>query len=245
MSRCGPFLPASTRRTTSALAAASPRAAPRATPAPARGRPGPRCSDGSRRRHRRRGRWRGPWSSNSSRPSAPWTTMARWRPVGHQDTEHLLRHGGIAHTDDLQSRPGRVGQRPEEVEDRGHAELAAHGDGEAHGGMKARREAEPDARLLDAAGHTDGPEVDDDTERLEDVGRPGRRRRGAAPVLAHPRPRAGHHQGGDGRHVDRPAAVTTGPARVDDVLGVVARAAARRGPAWPAPGRSSPRPSRP
>ena len=67
----------------------------------------------------------------------------------------------------------------------GIAELATRRSGVTERGMEARREAEPDAGLLDATRDAGGIELERDAERFEEVRGTARRRRGAVAVLAH------------------------------------------------------------
>ena len=66
---------------------------------------------------------------------------------------HHRRHPRSAQPIARRGRPGRVGQRAEEVEERRHAQLAARGPACRIDGWKTRREAEADADLGDACGH--------------------------------------------------------------------------------------------
>ena len=116
--------------------------------------------------------------------------------------------------------PRRVGERAEEVERGGHAELAcAAGPSEAHRRVEPRREAEPDAGLVDAARDAVRAEVDRDAERLEHVGRAALRRRGPVAVLRDPRARARRDERGHRRDVDGARAVAAGAAGVDQRAG--------------------------
>ena len=133
-----------------------------------------------------------------------------------EGVRHALCHRRVRHAQDAAAHAGRVGERAEEVERRGCPELAARRAGEPQGGVVLGREAEPDPGLVDAAGDAGRTEVDHDAERLEDVGRATRRRRGAVPVLGDPHARARDDQRRQGRDVDGAGAVAAGPARVDD-----------------------------
>ena len=73
--------------------------------------------------------------------------------------------------------------------------------------------------LVDAAGDPGGTEVDHDAERLEDVGRARRRRRGAAPVLAHPGPAPATTRAAMVDTLIEQTAVPAGPAGVDHSSG--------------------------
>ena len=253
MSRCGPLPPLRTSPTKTALVAASE---PRRSSRPTRVIPNSVASTVHRRTREGQRPRLGPIGhveqldhvGRAGRGQlvevvGPVDDHGPAAAVGGQHPDHLVGHGGVAHPHHLVARPPRVGQGPEEVEDRGDPELTTHGAGEAHGRVEARREAEAHARLVDAAGHAFGPEVDR-PPRAPPARRPNRRWSGGpAAVLAHPGAGAGHHEGGDGRDVDATSAVATGPAGVDQVARRLA--AVRRGRAWPGRSRPSPRSSRP
>ena len=82
----------------------------------------------------------------------------RHHPVGRVDAEKLA----------LDAR--RVGQRPEQIEDRADAELAPRRTDMAHRGVMGGGEHEADAGLGDAAADAVRRLVDLDAERREDVG---------------------------------------------------------------------------
>ena len=148
----------------------------------------------------------------------PVVTEEHQRPLDperRQRAHDPLGHHRIRHPDGAAGRAGRVGERTQEVERRGRAQLAAHRCGEAHRRVEALGEAEPDADLAHAAGHALGPEVDHHTERLEHVDRPALRRRGTAAVLGDPRARCGGDDRGHGRDVHRAGAVAAGTTGVD------------------------------
>ncbi len=137
--------------------------------------------------------------------------------VGLEHPEHRLGHRRIAHPDHLPVRPGGVGKRAEQVEDRRCAERPAHRGGVAHRRMEARGEAEAEPHLLDAVGDSGRAEVDGNAERLQHVGRARPRGGSSAAVLADPAARPGYYAGGHGRDVDRPRPVAAGAARVDEI----------------------------
>ena len=91
------------------------------------------------------------------------------RSVGGEHAEHLLAHRRVAYANHLTFGMSRVCERAEEVEHRRDPELAPHRYRMAHRGVKARREAEPDAGLGDALGHAGGAEIDHHPERFKDV----------------------------------------------------------------------------
>src|SRR5260370_37542073 len=98
-------------------------------------------------------------------------------PPGSVDTEHgegtddTLGHRRVGHADGAAGRPGRVRQGSEEVEGGGDAELSAGGRGVTERGVEARREAEPDAGVGDAAGDAGRSEGDRDAPRFAGVRR--------------------------------------------------------------------------
>ncbi|GAB1816117.1 hypothetical protein MUNTM_51600 [Mycobacterium sp. MUNTM1] len=94
-------------------------------------------------------------------------------PTRGEHPRHHLGQLGERAADQSGPRPGRIGQRPKEIEDRRHADLAAHRGGVPVGRVEQRREAEPDADLGEAACDLFGAEVDADAERLERVGAAG------------------------------------------------------------------------
>ena len=105
----------------------------------------------------------------------------------------------------------------------GTPELAARRAHEPQRRVVPLREAEPDADFGDAALHAGRAELHRDAQRLEHVGRPALRRRGAVAVLHDARAGARGDQRGDGRHVDRAGAIAAGAARVDRAVGHVDR----------------------
>ena len=219
MSRCGPGSPASTRRASSALVAGSP---------PTRASAGDGAMPRSLGIDARRSR------TSPSRSSTTWrrgrggelvepvVAVDDQRPLGApapRARRPCARPCGVGDADHLPADTGRVGQRAEEVEGGGDAELAPGGTGVAHRGVEPGREAEADAGLGHAAGHLVGAAVDAHAERLEQVGRAGRRRRRPVAVLAHPPAGAGHDERREGRDVDRVGAVAAGADDVDDGSG--------------------------
>ncbi len=141
-------------------------------------------------------------------------------PRRPEDARHDGRHGRIADPDQLTRGPCGVGQRPEEVEHGWHAELLADRPNETHRRVEALGETEPHAGRGDAARHTFGSELYRHTERLQHVGRPHRRRRGAVAVLAHRHAAPCRDEGRQRRHVDARQAVAACPHQVDRQLGI-------------------------
>ena len=141
------------------------------------------------------------------------------RPLGTELGEHrheAFRHRRVGDTHDLAFDARGVGERRGEVERGGRAELTARRRRETQAGVVARCEAEADAGFADAALDAGRTEVDDHTERLEDVGRTTLRRRGAPTVLCNTRACGGCDQRGHRGDVHRAGTVATGSTGVDD-----------------------------
>ena len=78
-------------------------------------------------------------------------------------------------TKHLEGRTGRIGQRPQQVEDAAHAQLAADRGGMFHGRMMSRREEKADAGLVNAVGHFLRGDVEFHTEGLQHISTTGLR----------------------------------------------------------------------
>src|SRR5690606_22684530 len=102
--------------------------------------------------------------------------------LGEDPGQHR-EHARIVHADRLRGGAGRVGERPEEVEDGGDADLLAGRPGEAQRRVVDRREAEGDARLGGHPGGLLGGQVELDAEVYEHVGGAARGGGGAVAVL--------------------------------------------------------------
>ena len=135
----------------------------------------------------------GPVVVSSSRPSPPWTISARSAPLAVQDAGHALGHAQVGHADEVAPHPAGVGERPEDVERRRDAEVAAGRArrGASPGGTAGRSRSPMPASATQRATPS-GPELDGDAERLEQVGGPAGRRGGPVAVLADLAPGAGH-----------------------------------------------------
>ncbi len=201
MSRSGPFSPSSKSRISAALCAGSP---PFRSSRRARAQPGLLGDDievrdpavvefGDLGRARR-------WSI-SSMPS-PCTTQARSLPSCPSTSAIGRTHCGANTPTSEAPRPGRVGQRPQQVEDRAGAELDAGRADVAGGAVVARRHQEADAGLPQAAPHDRHVGVDIDAERGQHVGRARFRREIAVAVLGHRHAAAGDDERGRGRDVE-------------------------------------------
>ena len=81
------------------------------------------------------------------------------------------------------ARPAGLVERAEHVEDRARPELPPHRRGVAHRRMVRRGEHEAEAEVVDRLGDPLGRLLEGEAERLEHVGRAGRRAHGPVPVL--------------------------------------------------------------
>ncbi|AGZ53968.1 hypothetical protein MKAN_02860 [Mycobacterium kansasii ATCC 12478] len=139
-------------------------------------------------------------------------------PARGKDPGHHLGEVSERAADQPRPRPGRIRQRPKQIEHRGHADLAAHHRGVPVRRMELRREAKTNPDFLEAAHHLIGIQVDAHPERFQGVGSPRQRRCRPVAVFDHGHTGGGHH---DGRHrgqVDRIDPVATG---TDDIDGVI------------------------
>ena len=142
--------------------------------------------------------------------------------AGPQRRQHAAQHRHPARLVDphhLVAGAGRVGQRPEQVEDGAHPQLAPDAGHRLEGGVEPLREEEADAHLGDGLLHHRRGRVDVDAQRPQHVGRAGARGDGAVAVLGHHHAGAGHHEGGGGRDVEGVPRVAAGAAGVDEDLG--------------------------
>ena len=126
----------------------------------------------------------------------------RFGPLGPGNAHHLRR------------RPRRVGQRPQDVEDRAHAQFLADRRDVLHRRMVVGREHETDAGLLDAAGDLLGLEVDVGTQAFQHIGAAALAADAAAAMLADLGASRGSHEHAAGGNVERVRSVTP---RADDV----------------------------
>ena len=121
----------------------------------------------------------------------------------------------MEHADQLVRRAGRIGERPEDVEDRAHAELLAHRRRVLHRAVVVRREHEADAGLGDALRDLLGRQHDVGAERLEHVGAARLRRHRAVAVLGDARAGRRGDEHRRGRDVERVRRVAAGADDVD------------------------------
>ena len=151
---------------------------------------------------------------SSSSPSSPRNTSAR-RPAPGEHLGHHRRHPRVGTADRAGDRLGRVGQRAEEVDDRGYAQLAARTGGVPEAGWNTGAKQNPMPTSATQRGDAVGRQVDGHAERLEHVGRAARGRRRAVAVLDDRRSRRGDDDGGHRRDVDRVRLVAAGADDVD------------------------------
>ncbi len=128
---------------------------------------------------------------------------------------HLERQLGIGHADDLMPGAGGIGERAKDVEHRPDADLLPGRAGEAHCRMEERRVHEPDSDLVNAAADRLGTQLDPDAESFKHVGRAAAAGHCPVPVLRHPHPGSGDHEGGDGRDIERSRGISAGTAGID------------------------------
>ena len=111
----------------------------------------------------------------------------------------------------------RVRERPEDVEDRARAELAPHRGCVTHRGVMQRCEHEAEPQPLDRLGDPLGRLIEDEAERLEDVGGARRRADGAVAVLGDCRAGRGCDDRRRGGDVERLRRIAAGPDHVDEI----------------------------
>ena len=151
-------------------------------------------------------------------PGSPCTTMPCSQPSAASACAMGSTHCARVHADQLAPRAGRVGQRPEQVEDRAHAQRAPHGPRVAHGGVVGGRVQVAEAVALDHLRGLLGREVDRHAERLEHVGRARARRGRAVTVLGDGAAAGGRDEGRRRGDVERARAVAAGAGGVDQVV---------------------------
>ena len=127
-------------------------------------------------------------------------------PLGREDAEQLPTCAR------------RIGQRPQEVEDRSNAQLAPHRHGVAHGPVMPLREHEPHADFADAAGDVLRCEFEARTRRLEQIGAAALARGAAVAVLGDMSARRRDDERRRRRHVEAfRTAASARPADIDQV----------------------------
>ena len=139
-------------------------------------------------------------------------------PPGAEQGQGLGQQGlklDPSDAEQLQRRGGGIGQRAEDVEDRGRAQLLPHRGDVFHGPMQKRRETEADAQFLQARLDARDVGLDVDAQFGQDVGRSAAAGGGAVAVFGHGDPGGGGHQRGRGADVERGRAVAAGAAGVD------------------------------
>ena len=149
----------------------------------------------------------------SSSPSSPRTTRAR--TSRRRSTSAMTgARVSLAHPMRALGAPPGVRERPQDVEHRGEAQLAAGRTGVTHRRVERLGEAEADAGPADAGHDVLRSQVDDDPELLEHVCGAGRRRGGPIAVLDDRCPAGRADERGHRRDVDRVRLVA---ARAHDV----------------------------
>jgi len=142
-------------------------------------------------------------------------------PARREHPRHHLGQFGERAADQPGPGPCRIGQRPKEIEDRRHPDLATHRRRVPVRRVKQWREAEPDPDLGEALRDLLGPQVDAHPERLERVGAAGQRRRRPIAVFDHRHARRRDHDRRHGGQVDGVDAIATGADDVDGTGGDV------------------------
>jgi hypothetical protein len=132
--------------------------------------------------------------------------------LGHVPEELVLGHADEGPLDE-----GRIRERSEDVEDGSKAQGPADRCQVAERVMEGRGEQESDPGAFDAGADYLRRRVEAHAERVEDVGRTHRRRRGPIAVLGDPHPASSHHERRHGGDVDRMQLVAAGADYVDSV----------------------------
>ncbi len=114
---------------------------------------------------------------------------------------------------------GGVGQWPQQVEHRAHAQRLAHGHGVAHGRVMTRGEEEGQAHLVQQTAEGARVQIQVHPQGLQDVGRAAGRAGRTVAMLGHRHAGGGGDQGGAGGDVEGAAAVAAGAAGVDGLAG--------------------------
>ncbi len=128
-------------------------------------------------------------------------------------------HPGVGHAHGLCGWPGRVGHRPEEVENGRDAKLAPGRGGMAERRVIKRGKQERDPGLRHQPLGLGGRQVDRNSERLEHVRSPARRGRRPVPVLDHPGPGGSRDDSAHRGDVDRARSVAAGTDQIDQAAG--------------------------
>ena len=132
----------------------------------------------------------------------------------HLDTDQIR----MKHSHEGVRRTGWIGQRPQDIKDRAHAQLAAHRCHVLHRRMVIRRKHEPDPGGLQAVGHLRRAQIDARAECFQHIGGTGLRRHPAIAMLGDFRTSSRSNEHGSGRDVEGVQAITAGPDNVNKVL---------------------------
>ena len=114
-------------------------------------------------------------------------------------------------------RRSRIGERPENVEDRAHTEFLADGGNVLHGRMVVGREHEADAALSDAGSDLLTVQHDVGAQRLQHISCTRLGGHASVAVLGDGAPCSGHHEHDGGGDVEGVRTVTAGAHDVDEV----------------------------
>ena len=159
----------------------------------------------------------GPVVDSSSRPSSPWTTMARRRPVGGQDTEHLVGHGRVADPHHLELARAGLARGPRKLNTVGIPRSLRTGPANRMAGWKRGAKQNPIPTSSMHRATPAGPRSATTPSASSTSAAPTAEDEARPPCLHTLAPGGGDHQRGDGRHVDGPQPVASGPAGVDHV----------------------------
>ena len=138
--------------------------------------------------------------------------MAAAEPLQHArlDADQVR----MEHAQHLVFRAGGIGQRPQHVEHRAHAEFAAHRRGVFHRAVEIGREHEADADLVYALADLFRGQVEVDAERFQHIRRAAGRRHRAPAVLGDPRTRRGGDQRAGGGDIEGVRGIAAGAAGI-------------------------------
>ncbi len=153
---------------------------------------------------------------NLVQPVHPVHDEAMLRSEMHKDLPEQVRQTRFIHAQDLNGRPGRIGQRPQQIEHGADPHFLARRGAVLHRPVIERREQESDPHLIDAVGHAVWRELDVYAQRGKHVGAPGFGRHRAIAVFGDGQPGAGHDKRRGRRNVEGVAPVSSGPAGIHD-----------------------------
>ena len=140
--------------------------------------------------------------------------------LGTELAQHLGQQRqqlAIVHADELAPHPGRVGDRPENVEHRAHADLPARADGVFHGAVQLRGKQEGDADFIQATAHLLRLQVDGHAQRRQHIGAAAATGDRAVAMLGHRHPGPGDHKRRYRGNIETALAIAAGAAQVHGV----------------------------